>query len=99
MPKAEIVLWSATVALLIIMLGIIGYLIRTGFDSLKASIEKEFKIIWEKIDRHQIQADTNAAAIQEHKAVEQERRLACEERHRRVDSELVRLSLEVQQKD
>jgi hypothetical protein len=99
LPKADVVIWVTAVALIMIMLGVIGYLINKGFDGMKASIEKEFAVLWGKLNEYQKMAETSSANMLAHKEAEIERQKACEERHRRVDSELVRLSLEVQQKD
>ncbi|MDA8114997.1 MAG: hypothetical protein M0Z43_09775 [Acidithiobacillus sp.] len=70
MPTADTILWTAISALILIMLGIIGYLISTGFEGLK----DQLKTIWEKIDTHQKQAEANALEIAAMKA-------RCEERH------------------
>ncbi len=70
MPNSDTILWTAISALILIMLGIIGYLIRTGFDSLK----DQLKTFWEKIATHQKAAEANALEIAAMKA-------RCEERH------------------
>lgn len=97
MPDPNIVLWSTAVGLIVLMLGIIGYLVREGFTTLKETIMKELKVIWEKIDKHQLQAEQNAANIQESKAIALERKENCEARHRAVDAELARLRDQIEE--
>lgn len=77
MPSADAILWAAIGGMILLMLGIIGYLIdkggqviQRGFDELKA----ELKTIWEKVDRHQDLAETNAQRITAMEA-------RCDERH------------------
>jgi predicted PurR-regulated permease PerM len=70
MPVAESVIWTGISALILIMLGIIGYLINSGFDSLK----QQLQTLWDKLDKHQDLAEKNARDISELKA-------RCEERH------------------
>lgn len=70
MPDASTILWTAISGLILIMLSIIGYLIKTGFDGLKEQLSK----IWEKIDRHQAQAESNSLEIAVMKA-------RCQELH------------------
>jgi hypothetical protein len=91
MPSAQTVIWSAAVFLIVTMLGIIGYLIKNGFISLKADLKAELRKLWEKLDKHQTLAEANAASIQEFKAVAAERTLACAERHRLIELELAHL--------
>ena len=71
MPNADTILWSAIGGLILIMLGIIGYLIDNGFRGIK----EQLKAIWDKVDAHQTQAEENAKQIA---AIE----ARCEERHR-----------------
>lgn len=71
MPSAEAIIWSAIASLILIMLGIIGYLIKTGFEGIK----EQLRSIWEKVDAHQTQAEDNARQIA---AIE----ARCEERHK-----------------
>lgn len=71
MPSTDAIIWTAIASLILIMLGIIGYLISTGFSSLKDELQK----LWEKLDQHQSLAETNAREIAELRA-------RCEERHR-----------------
>ena len=59
MPEASTVLWTAISWLILLMLSIIGYLIKTGFDDLK----EQLKTIWDKIDRHQTKAESNSREI------------------------------------
>lgn len=59
MPSTEAIMWGGISGLILAMLAIIGYLISNGFDGLK----EQLKMIWEKIDRHQSQAEANALAI------------------------------------
>jgi heme/copper-type cytochrome/quinol oxidase subunit 2 len=70
MPNSETILWTAIPSLILLMLSIIGYLIKTGFDGLK----EQLKTIWEKIDRHQTQAEINSLEIAAIKA-------RCQELH------------------
>jgi hypothetical protein len=59
MPSSEVILWAGISSLILIMLAIIGYLISTGFESLK----DQLKTLWDKIDLHQALAETNALKI------------------------------------
>lgn len=70
MPTAEAIIWAAIASLIVIMLGIIGYLISNGFTGLKAELQK----LWDKIDAHQTQAEANKLEIAAMKA-------RCDERH------------------
>lgn len=91
MPKADIAIWTTAVALIMIMLGIIGYLINKGFDGLKASIEKEFQVIWLKINEYQQTAIASAAKILAHEAAEVERRKSCDERYAQIKGDIEHL--------
>ena len=71
MPDASAILWSGIAGLIVIMLGIIGYLISNGFAGLKT----ELKTLWDKIDAHQSASVKNALAIREINT-------RCEERHK-----------------
>lgn len=104
------VILSVAGSLIVILLGVIGYLVDRGFSGveagikaemagIKADIKAEMKVLWEKFDKHQILAESNAQAIFAHSAVDEEKRRACEERHKHVDEELVRLSMAIQQKE
>ena len=75
MPQADIVIWAVAVFLIVSMLGIIGYLIDSGFKSLKEQIQAEIQKLWDKLDKHQELAEKNALEIAAVKA-------RCEERHR-----------------
>jgi len=71
MPEIGAVVWAGIAGLILVMLTIIGYLIKTGFDGIMA----ELKTIWAKIEAHQVAATENALAIREINA-------RCEERHK-----------------
>lgn len=71
MPSSDAIVWTAISSMILIMLGIIGYLLSTGFSGLKEELQK----LWVKLDQHQALAETNAREIAELKA-------RCEERHR-----------------
>lgn len=71
MPTVAAIVWTAIAGIIVIMLGVIGYLIRTGFDGLKSQLAK----IWEKIDDHQAATEANSLAIAQINA-------RCDERHR-----------------
>lgn len=63
MPTTDAIMWSAIAGLIVLMLGIIGYLLSTGFAGMKEEVARQFKTLWDKIDRHQSQAEANALAI------------------------------------
>ena len=46
MPDTDFIIWTGLSSLIVIMLGIIGYLVKTGFESLR----EELKKMWEKLD-------------------------------------------------
>jgi len=75
MPNADTILWAGISGLILIMLGVIGYLIDNGFTSLKEDLKEELKKLWEKIDLHQATAERNALDIIEIKT-------RCKELHR-----------------
>ena len=70
MPTTDALMWSAIAGIIVVMLGIIGYLLSTGFAGIKAELVK----LWLKFDSYQMQGETNARHIAEIKA-------RCEERH------------------
>lgn len=70
MPTADAILWAAISGLILLMLAIIGYLLSTGFASIKA----EFSKLWDKFDLYQKQGENNAREIAAMNA-------RCEERH------------------
>jgi hypothetical protein len=59
MPTDGAILWAAIAGLILVMLAIIGYLIKTGFEGIKGELRK----IWEKVDGQQQAAAENALAI------------------------------------
>lgn len=61
MPNSETILWGGISGLILMMLGIIGYLIRTGFEGIKEQLAK----IWEKIDADQEETKQNTLDIRE----------------------------------
>ena len=71
MPGTETILWAAISGLIVLMLGVIGYLLKSGFDGIKA----EFRLLWERLDKHQSINEQNALRIA---AIESR----CNERHR-----------------
>ena len=95
MPDSSAVIWTTALALIVTMLAIIGYLINKGFDGMKASIEKQFEILWKKLNEYQKISEANTAEIQAHKEAGQERRNACDERYKRLDGEIVRLNVRI----
>lgn len=71
MPSTDAIVWAAISSLIILMLGIIGYLISTGFNGIKTELQK----LWDKLDAQGKAEAKNALDIAEHKA-------RCEERHK-----------------
>jgi len=63
MPTTDAIIWTGISGLILIMLGIIGHLLNTGFSSMREEVTRQFKTLWEKLDRHQQQAETNAIEI------------------------------------
>jgi len=63
-------MYSGISGLIILMLAVIGWLIRTGFDGLR----RELKAIWDKLEGHQKETA-------EVKVSMAEMRTRCEERH------------------
>lgn len=70
MPSTEAILWTGIASLILMMLAIIGYLLSTGF----ASIREQFSKLWAKFDAYQMQGEANAQAIAAINA-------RCDERH------------------
>ena len=70
MPTTDALMWSAIAGIIVVMLGIIGYLLSSGFASIKA----EFTKLWMKFDLYQTQGESNAREIAAIHA-------RCEERH------------------
>jgi len=70
MPSTDAIIWSAIAGLIVLMLGIIGFLISNGFNGLRAELQK----LWEKLDLHQSLGEANKLALAEMKA-------RCDERH------------------
>lgn len=70
MPTTDALMWAGISGLILVMLGIIGYLLSTGFAGIKAELVK----LWLKFDSYQLAGETNARHIAEIKA-------RCEERH------------------
>lgn len=73
MPTTDVIVWAAIAGLIVLMLGIIGYLIRSGFEGIKAELQK----LWDKLDNQQIAAVAAATQLASMEA-------RCEERHRHV---------------
>ena len=59
MPTTDAIMWAAIAGVIVVMLGIIGYLLSTGFSGIRA----EFAKLWTKFDTYQIQGETNAREI------------------------------------
>jgi hypothetical protein len=74
MPTTDAIIWAAIAGLIVVMLGIIGYLISTGFNDIKVGIKEQFKTLWDKLDQHHAQGEANALEIAMIKS-------RCEERH------------------
>lgn len=70
MPSLGAIVWAAIAGVIILMLGVIGYLIKTGIDGIKEQLAK----IWEKVDAHHAASEANRVAIAEIN-------IRCEERH------------------
>lgn len=70
MPGTDAIMWAAISGVIVLMLGIIGYLLSTGF----AGIKEELKKLWLKFDAYQMQGESNAREIAKMNA-------RCEERH------------------
>lgn len=71
MPTVEMIIWSTISGLILIMLGIIGYLVKSGFEG----IQKELSNIWQRFE-------TMAREDMEIKSELSAMRARCEERHR-----------------
>ena len=74
MPTTDAIMWVAIAGVIVVMLGIIGYLLSTGFEGMKESIKEEFAKLWSKFDSYQAQGEANAREIAAINA-------RCEERH------------------
>jgi len=85
LPSSEAVLWASAIGIIGIMGGIIAWLINKGFDTVKASIEKEFQVLWKKFEKFQENYTVTAASLQAHREAEEVREKACAERHQRDD--------------
>ena len=59
MPHSDAILWTAISGLIVLMLGMIGYLIDNGFKGLQVQL----KTLWDKLDHHQVLAESNALKI------------------------------------
>jgi predicted nuclease with TOPRIM domain len=53
------ILWTGISGLIVLMLGVIGYLVKTGFDGLRAELNK----IWDKLEDN---SKENAEIKKEH---------------------------------
>lgn len=71
MPTLGAIVWAAIAGVIVMMLGVIGYLIKTGFEGVK----EQLKTIWEKIDADNKETKQNALDIREINT-------RCEERHK-----------------
>lgn len=70
MPTTDAIMWTAIPGLILVMLGVIGYLLSAGFSGIRA----EFAKLWTKFDLYQTQGEANAREIAAINA-------RCEERH------------------
>jgi len=91
LPSAIAVLWASAIGLIAAMGCIIAWLINKGFDTVKASIEHQFQVLWGKFDEFQKSYNATAASLQAHKEAEEVRERACAERHRKIDEEIEHL--------
>jgi nitrate/nitrite transporter NarK len=91
LPSSSVVIWATAVGLICTMGGIIGYLINKGFDTLKASIEKQFELLWLKFEEFKKEYNVTAASLQSHKEAETIREEMCRERHRKLEEEIEHL--------
>lgn len=64
MPSVDIIVWSALSGLILIMLTIIGWLVKTGFDGLRS----ELKAMWDKLNQSHDEMTTIKVEIAEIKA-------------------------------
>ena len=71
MPEVGAIVWAAIGGLILVMLGIIGYLVKSGFEGIKAELLK----IWDKLDNYHSATETVARELAELKA-------RCDERHK-----------------
>lgn len=46
MPSTDMILWAGLSGLIVMMLAVIGYLVKTGFEGLRAELTK----IWNKLE-------------------------------------------------
>ena len=70
MPTPDTILWTGISSLMLGMLSIIGWIVKTGFDGLR----DQLKVIWERLESNRVKEEANAKAIAEIKAI-------CAERH------------------
>ena len=70
MPTTDAIMWAAIAGIIVVMLGVIGYLLSTGFSGIRAEFDK----LWTKFDLYQTQGEANAREIAAINA-------RCEERH------------------
>lgn len=83
MPSTDMIVWAAISGLIILMLGIIGYLVKSGFESIKTELSK----IWDKLESN---AQDNADIRVEMAAVKARCETLCAPRngdhyHRRIN--------------
>ena len=87
MPAASAALWASAIGLIGIMGVIIGYLVNKGFDTIKASIEKEFQTLWAKFEKFQEAHQFTAASLHAHREADALKEKFCLERHRKMEDE------------
>lgn len=83
MPSTDMILWAGISGLIILMLGIIGYLVKSGFEGIKQELSK----IWDKLENN---AKDNAELRIEMAAVKSRCEMLClprngEHHHRRAN--------------
>lgn len=96
MPSATAILWATAVGLIAVLGAIIAYLVNKGFNTIKASIEREFKVLWDKLNEFQKAYNGTAASLLAHKEAEQVRNDACLERHRKMEEEIANLNRRIE---
>lgn len=71
MPPPGIVIWSATCALIVVLLGMIRYTVSKGIDNILKQLEK----LWVKLEETQKENESLKAEVREIRAL-------CYERHK-----------------
>lgn len=70
MPSADMIIWAGISGLIVVMLGVIGWLVKSGFKGLR----EELKAMWDKLEANRAKEENNARMIAEIN-------VRCSERH------------------